>query len=143
MTPCVIDASVALKWYVPEIHHESALRLLGRQLRGQLHFHVPDLFLAETGNILWKKVRAGELERRQMRQIAEALWAVPKTVYPTGILLPAALDLATELDRTVYDCLYLALAGALDCSLVTADQRLHRGLRNTPWESLLTWVADA
>ena len=142
MSACVIDASVALKWYVPEVHHDRALRLLERQRQGALDFHVPDLFLAETGNILWKKRRTGELDRPDMRRIAEALGAVPKTVYPTAVLLPAALDLAADLDRTVYDCLYLALAGALDCALVTADQKLYRALRPTPWRNLLTWVAD-
>ena len=142
MSPCVIDASVAVKWYIPEVHHESALRLLERQRHGGVHFHVPDLFLAETGNILWKKHRTGELERPEMRRIAQALGAVPKTVYPTAVLLTAALDLAAELDRTVYDCLYLALAGALDCPLVTADQKLRRALHLSAWRNLLTWVAD-
>ena len=32
-----------------------------------------------------------------------------------------AFDLAVELDHEIYDCLYLALALALDCRLVTAD----------------------
>ena len=142
MSPRVIDASVALKWYVPEIHYEGAVRLLERQRAGEVHFHVPDLFLAETGNILWKKHRSGDLERPEMLRIAQALGGVPKTVYPTAVLLPAALDLAADLDRTVYDCLYLALAGALACPLVTADQKLYRALHHSAWRNLLTWVGD-
>jgi predicted nucleic acid-binding protein len=138
----VIDASVALKWYLPEVHYERAVRLLERQRAGEVRFHVPDLFLAETGNVLRKKHRTGELDRPEMRRIAQALGAVPKTVYPTAVLLPAALDLAADLDRTVYDCLYLALAGALDCPLVTADQKLYRALRATAWQNRLTWVAE-
>lgn len=142
MTPCVIDASVAIKWYVPEVHHEAALRLLAQQQQGGLHFHVPDLFLAETGNILWKKLRSQELTPGDLRAITRALWTVPKTIYPTSVLLLAALELAAELDRTVYDCLYLALAGALNCPLVTADLKLYRALRHTPWRGLLTWVSE-
>jgi len=142
LSPRVIDASVALKWYVPEVHFEAALRLLERQRAGEVQFHVPDLFLAETVNVLWKKHRAGELQHPEMRRIAEALGSIPKTVYPTAVLLPAALELAADLDRTLYDCLYLALAGALNCPLVTADQKLYRALGRSAWGDLLTWVAD-
>jgi predicted nucleic acid-binding protein len=142
LSPWVIDASVAVKWYVPEVHWQGAWRLLERQRAGQVHFHVPGLFLAETGNILWKKRRTGELDRPEIRRIAGALAAVPKTVHPTGVLLPAALELADDLDRSVYDCLYLALAGALGCPLATADQKLYRALHATSWRSILTWVED-
>jgi hypothetical protein len=49
MADVVVDASVVIKWHVPEIHSDAALRLLrddGPAL------HVPDLLFAEVGNIL-------------------------------------------------------------------------------------------
>lgn len=42
---------------------------------------------------------------------------------------------SVELRHPVYDCLYLALAAALDASLVTADRRLVAAVRGTPWEA--------
>jgi len=139
---CVVDASVALKWYVPEPYSENALRLLESHLQGDLALHVPDLFLAESGNILWKKVQRGELSGHEAGEISRALLSVPKTVYPTEILLPAAVRLACALGRTVYDSLYLALAALVDCPMITADQRLYRALGGTEWSVLLRWVGD-
>jgi predicted nucleic acid-binding protein len=47
----VVDASVAIKWYLPEIHSEDALRLIDEERE----LLVPDLVWSEVGNILWKK----------------------------------------------------------------------------------------
>jgi predicted nucleic acid-binding protein len=138
----VLDASVALKWYVPEVHSDRALQVLESYQAGNLALHVPDLFLAEAGNILWKKVRRGELLERDMEEISRALLSVPKTVYPTELLLPAALKLAHALDTTVYDSLYLALAGLLDCPLITADQKLWRAVSRSRWSQHIRWIGQ-
>jgi len=139
---CVLDASVAVKWYVPEVHSEKALSLLEAQRSADLAIHVPDLFLAEAGNILWKKVRRGEISERDAGEISRALLSLPKTVYPTEALLAASLELACRLGRTVYDSLYLALAALLDAPLITADQRLFRGLAQAGWRPLVRWIGD-
>ena len=128
MSSFVVDASVVVKWYVPEAHGDAALRLLDRDDV----LCVPDLLFAEFGNILWKKVRGGELPTAEVGAIVEALHVVPFDVHPSSALLAAALALALDNDRTVYDCIYLALAVALDCQLVTADMRLVRALEGTP-----------
>jgi predicted nucleic acid-binding protein len=139
---CVVDASVALKWYVPEIHAGAALRLLESQQTGDLAIHVPDLFLAEAGNVLWKKVRRKELSERQAEGIARAVLSVPNAVHPTELLLPTALSLACSLDTTLYDSLYLALAALLDCPLITADRRFYSALRGSQWAQLVHWVEE-
>ncbi len=142
MNACVVDASVAIKWYIPEIHFDEARRLLVRRRDGELTIHVPDLFLAEIGNILWKKVRRAELERDTAWAVATEVLAVPSSVYMSGPLLPAALELALAADRSVYDSLYLSLASALGCPLVTADARLHNALASTPFRRLVRWIED-
>ena len=48
---CVVDASVAIKWFVPEIHSDAALRLRGEAYE----LIAPDLLILEIGNILWKR----------------------------------------------------------------------------------------
>lgn len=138
MSGYVADASVAVKWYVPEIHSDEALRLLepGNEL------HVPDLMLAEVGNILWKKARHAEISSAQARRIARALLAAPLHVHATAPLLDGALDLALRADRTVYDGLYVALAVALDIPLVTADRRLFHALERSAFGRHVTWVED-
>ncbi len=138
MTAYVVDASVALKWYVPEVHAEDALRVLepGNEL------HVPDLFHAEVGNILWKKSRRGELSSGEARRIARAVLSVPLAVHRTASLLEGALDIATRAGCTVYDGLYVALAVARGIRLVTADRRLVNMLKGLPLSQHILWVED-
>ena len=123
MTACVIDASVAIKWYVPEEDRAPAMKLLALLGSGEMEFHIPDLMYCEVGNILWKKVRFGELRDSESAEIATALLAVPKTVHPSALLFPAALKAACLLGRPVYDWIYLALAEFLGSTLFTADTR--------------------
>ena len=51
MKGAVIDASVAVKWFIPEIHSQTAVKLLA----GKKTLYAPDLIYAEVGNTLWKK----------------------------------------------------------------------------------------
>jgi predicted nucleic acid-binding protein len=60
----VVDASVAVKWFVKEDGHEAALGLLAHA-----HLSAPDLVFAETANVLWKKLRRNRL-RASSPQIA-------------------------------------------------------------------------
>ncbi|MBI2479621.1 MAG: hypothetical protein HYV60_13610 [Planctomycetia bacterium] len=48
--------------------------------------------------------------------------------------------MAHHSQRTVYDCLDLALARQLGGVMMTADERLVNSLANTPWASLVEWI---
>jgi predicted nucleic acid-binding protein len=60
-----------------------------------------------------------------------------------ALLLPAAFDLADWLRRTVYDCLYLALAIQIGAKMVTADLRLYNALQGTPESSHICWIESS
>ena len=130
----MIDASVAVAWYIPEKHHEPAVRLLGLARSGAVEFHVPDLMYCEAGSVLWKRVRLGELTEQEAAEIAAALLAVPKTVHSSAMLLPSALKTACLSGRSAYDCFYLALAAFLGSTVITADMKLVNALAGTPWQ---------
>ncbi|MBV8312361.1 MAG: type II toxin-antitoxin system VapC family toxin, partial [Planctomycetaceae bacterium] len=49
----VVDAGLAIKWYVPEVHEAEAKRFLDPAFT----LHAPDLFFPEFGNMVWKKAR--------------------------------------------------------------------------------------
>jgi len=134
----VADASVVAKWFLPEVHTTSAVRLL----EGGHDLLVPDLVFPEVGNVLWKKARLGEITEEEGREILRALRSVPLEVHPTMPLLAAAFELAIGLDRTVYDCVYLALAVQQQCRMVTADSKLRRAVQNAGLEADLLWVHD-
>ena len=127
----VLDASVAIKWYVPEVYREDALALLHRRKADSLAFHVPDLFLSEVGNILWKKVRRGALEEGQAEEVRRQLQTVPMTVHSCRVWFRPALEWSCRNGHSFYDGLYVALAAGLRCRLVTADERLVRAARRS------------
>ena len=138
MSDLVVDASVAIKWFLPEIHGEAALRLL----EGQYALRVPDLIFSEFGNVLWKRFRKGQISRKEAIVTTEALLALPLQVESSQSLIPAALEIACSAHRTVYDSLYLAVAIAHQCRVVTADSKLHNALKKGALSAHLIWVED-
>jgi len=138
MKKVVVDASVAVKWFVPEIHSEAAARILDADLA----VYAPDLIGPEFGNILWKKLRREEIGREEAGEIMSAFARLPLEIRPSSLLLSAAFELAVQLDRTVYDSLYLALAVAEECALITADARFHASVTASAFTKHVQWVED-
>jgi predicted nucleic acid-binding protein len=138
MTRYVVDASVVAKWFIPEVHSDAALRIL----EDAADLLAPDLLVAELGNVLWKKVRLGELRALEGREILAAFEAAPLRIHPSSPLLELAFEIAITTRRSVYDCLYVALAASNDCRMITADRRLYRALRESPLASHLQWVEE-
>jgi len=124
----VIDASIALKWLVPEEGSAAAASLIG-----EAELVVPTLFHAEVGNALWAKARKGEIELAGLIGEFESLPSLVRTFDETP-LAPTALRIADELDHPVYDCIYLALAELLDDIVVTADRRFLRAVSMTAYK---------
>jgi len=131
VTSYVLDASVATKWAMPAAEESltaEALRLLKRFTNGQINFVVPDVFWAEVANVLWKGVR----RRRWLPSDAEraASDMRRRNFYTVSSLdlLDDALRIALANDRSVYDCLYVALAIQFKTDMITADERLANSL---------------
>ncbi len=121
----VIDASVAVKWLVEEEGSPAAVALLDESLAA------PDLLISEVGNILWKKVRKGEIPPDYARSAVRDLVNGGFALYSSVNLIHAAVELGIELGHPVYDCLYLVLAQKLGTQLVTADRRFINRLATT------------
>ena len=116
----IIDASVAVKWVCDEDGSERAAALLdGRPLA------VPALWLIEAANVLWRRVRQGELTAREAEERIALLSAAPVRALEPQDLISSALRLACELDHPVYDCLYLAAAIRCQGQVITGDRRFH------------------
>ena len=136
MSRFVVDASVAVKWLVPEIHTQEAELLLDST-------HVllaPELLYAEVGNALWKRVRRRELSGEEASLVLGALHRFTLEVTPTRALVNSALELALQADCTVYDGLYLALAIHDECRLVTADSRLRSAASRHGFARHIAWL---
>lgn len=133
MTRFVVDASVAIKWFLPEIHSAAALRLL----QGEHTLLAPDLLWAEAGNILWKRRRRGELTDDEAVEILRSLRRLPLQIHSSEELAETAWHIASGRDRSFYDSLYMALAEHRGCPMVTADSKLFNSLGGSVG---LVWV---
>jgi predicted nucleic acid-binding protein len=135
----VVDANVVIKWHVHEVHSDAARRLLQDDAPVP---HVPDLMFPEVGNILWKKIRQGELTEDKARGIARLVAVAPLEVHASAPLWEAALEIAVHTGRSVYDSLDVALAVQMDSRLVTADEKLFNALKDGPLGARVLWVED-
>ncbi len=122
----VVDASVAAKWLFEEADTAKAKLLLHEIQNGNLQSLAPDILPAEIANSLSKRVFRGVLEALEAAAQFDRFRRSCPALISNSLLAEAALRLALRHRRSVYDCLYVALALETPCDLVTADERLHR-----------------
>ena len=138
MNRYVVDASVGIKWFLLEIHSEAAGRL--PLLNASLH--VPAFFYLEISNVLSKRIRRNELTPEEGETILKALQRIPLQKHSNERLMNPAFTLAIQTKRSVYDCLYLAVAEAVDGRVVTADRKFCSSLAASRYGKRMLWVED-
>lgn len=126
-TPFVVDASVAVKWFLEEEFSGEAESLLA----SSRILIAPDLLRVEVANALWSLARRKRIKWEQAREALLELFTMDIECVPSEQLLAAALELARSLEHPVYDCLYLACTDICDGVLITADARLQRAVSNS------------
>ncbi len=127
----VIDASVAVKWLLPEPHSDKADALLQTFRRQELRLIAPELILAEVGSTLWKRsVATGEISVQQTEECYTDFLELRISLQASRPLAERAFRLAVAERLTVYDALYVVLALERGCELITADQALVNKLGN-------------
>lgn len=134
----VVDASVAIKWFVQESLHERALDLFDHTTR----LLAPDFIAAEVTNAAWKKCIRGEITRQQAQTIAAGIGQFFFKLHPATELNEAALQIGLTLNHPIYDCLYIACAEANEGILVTDDQRLVKAVGGTGFASSVCPLRD-
>jgi len=134
----IVDASIVVKWFIPEPQWEYAVCL-----QNSPDLFAPDFMQLECSNVLIKKVRRGEIDRETANQIQQQLQWTPIQLYPWQELVGEATVIAHGTHRSLYDCLYVALAHQLDGEMVTADRKFYDALKADPqWEGHLLWIED-
>ncbi len=138
MTPVVVDASVAVKWFIPENGSERAAALL----RGDHQLLAPDLLWVEVANVVWKIARLGSITGEEAGRMLQDAGVMPVEIAESLPLLPDALRIATAADRSAYDSLSVALASRERSVVLTADRRLVNALSGTMWAGLTRHLDD-
>lgn len=115
----VVDASVAVKWFVREQDTEQARQLL--TIPDSLI--APDWLLVEAASTFWKKIKRSELLVIHAERHLDEMPNFFEQLYPSAPLVAKAFSWSLRLKHSVYDCIYLALALQESCKLVTADAK--------------------
>lgn len=138
MRQFVVDASVAVKWYLPEPLSDRAEAVLADTAA----LLAPDCLYLEVATVLWQRVLRGEIDAATAGQIVAELRRVPFELRRTTELVADAMALAVESGCTLEDSLYLSLAVQAGCPVITADRRLYDAQKDGPLGSHLLWIED-
>lgn len=121
----VVDASVALKWFVGsesgEADGDRAADLLQEVDSGRLTLIQPPHFVAEVAAVL-ARVAPSTAERS-----LGSLLRVEMNIVSVASAIPKAIELSIQLGHHLFDTLYHAVAlQTTNALLVTADERYFR-----------------
>jgi len=131
----VPDATVVVKWFVPEVATDAARALLD----SGNDFAVPDLLFGEIGGILRWKVRREEMTEDEAAALLHDVMRIPFDVASSRELAGDALAIALRINRGISEATYIALAVRLETVVVTADDRLIEALRPFPLAAAHVW----
>lgn len=87
--------------------------------------------MPRCANILWKKVRHGELTRDEAMRGAELIQRADIELVSTRGLMPSALPLSLDVGHPAYDCRSPALEIGQGAVFVTADAKFARLVERT------------
>lgn len=132
----IVDASVALKWFLDEPMQAEARVLIARE-----DLKAPDIIVAEILNGFRKAIR----DRRITLPLAhEAIGkidlAIP-TIIPSILVAEQALEISIDLKHHINDCIYLAQAIEMDAQMVTADAAFRDVVTGTKWGRHVTLLS--
>jgi predicted nucleic acid-binding protein len=124
MSLTVIDASAAMSWLLPTQSTLAAEAFL-RDSKAE-DFVAPEIYAWEVANVLVQLERRAAITGGQYL-IAQQAYAdlnvrLAESLSPSE--LESLADLAREVELSLFDAAYLALAMKLDCALATRDQAL-------------------
>jgi hypothetical protein len=134
----IVDASVAAKWFIEEEHSEAALSVLDEKHQ----LHAPDFLLLEINATIWKWIRRNAISLSEANDVWIAFRQYPIQYHPFASLLDTAFAIANQTGRSVYDCLYIALAAVIKGGMVTADRALYDAVKNGPFTENVVWIED-
>ena len=120
----VVDASVAVKWFIadatPETDVDRALQLLASAQRDEARFLQPPHWVSEVAAVLVR------LAPKTVVSSVEALMALAFVITANDVgHYQRAISLALKLDHHLFDTLYHAVALDEKATLITADRKYY------------------
>lgn len=134
----VIDASVALKWILPEEFTDQARSIYKASLTTHRPIFVPPHFRSEVTSALYQRTRRGRDYHITQDDAYEALTRFSQfyieTLEPQNLYKNAFIFARDNQISSLYDTLYVVLAQMTNAELWTGDRRLFNSVgRVAPW----------
>jgi predicted nucleic acid-binding protein len=118
----VVDASIVIQHLITD-RYTPNVDALFEQLNQDVRLHAPEFCVVECTNILWKNVRRSTLPQDRALDLATDVANLQITFANINELLQSALEIGLRQGLAVYDSVYIALARALNCPLITDDEK--------------------
>ncbi len=134
----VVDASVAFCWFTREAGSPQANALI----RSKEELIAPSLLCVEVANTAWKKLRSNEMTPDQALAATVEIRRFILEIAPVEALTRDALEIASQINHSVYDCVYLALARQRNARFVTLDEAFLRALKPSPYRDVAIHLDD-
>ncbi len=133
-TEGIVDSSVIVSLVVPEEFSDWSEDTVSR-LKSIVTL---ELAYYEVANALRNKVMQKELSKTDASEALDEAseLILNSSVYNAPDVLSASLDIATELDVSVYDAAFLRLARKLRSKLITLDTKFAERLKGTQYYNL-------
>ena len=125
MDKICIDASLALKWVLPEIYTDRAQELLRDWIRKGYTLIAPTLFIFEVTSALRNKIYRQIITQKEGFSALNQILHGGIELLTSSNLVVSAWSISEDLELpTAYDAFYLAIANQEDCEFWTADKNL-------------------
>jgi len=141
MKELLIDASVILKWYLPdEEFGAKALSLLHRHVGEEIALFAPTILPYEVLNALIVAERMGRIDKEVTKKSFDAFLKLDIGLLDPFRDYPNVLSLARSFKKAVYDAAYLSLAMQKKTDFVTGDKQLYNSVnKELKW---VKWIGE-
>ncbi len=141
MKRIVIDASVALKWYLAdEEDGQKALAILDKYVSNEIDILAPSLLEYEVINGLLIAKKRGRIQEDKVLMAAEGFTSLELDLRNISFLYPKVIEYSSLFNRSAYDSSYLALADEERTPFITADRGIYTAVKkDLKW---VEWLGD-
>ena len=138
MSDLVIDASVAVKWFVSEEASDKADEVSASDYT----LLAPRLIMTEVANALARKAMQELITPREAAEYVRTLPQFLAGLIDVDDLIEPALRNACSYRHPIYDFIYLEAARRRDTKVLTADQKFIAKIRGTELAKLVMPLSE-
>jgi predicted nucleic acid-binding protein len=131
----VLDASVAVKWFVAEEHTDKAFEILEDILNDPTKYAVPELFFFELNHVIYKVLGSYSKEHKQLLDILANIGFSRFSITPEYL---EEIHRFQKMGISGYDASYLGLAALLKGKWITFDETAHKKVAKLGISKLLS-----